>query len=153
MYLLIPLATVLALEADDLYDRGDLVLSRSMLDEAPAMLQFAAVATSLAGIIGGQALEPLVLAALWIFLGAALVLGRPLARATIRSFLSAERCLVIGDAELATHVRRKVHASRARAEGVATLPRRSGESDPRLPRPPRSAHAHAAEDIGPCGPG
>ena len=69
----------------DLYD---LVLRRSTLDEAPALLQFAAVATILAGVIGGQALDPLVLGALWLFLGAALVLGRALARATIRHLVA-----------------------------------------------------------------
>ena len=55
VHLLVPLATVLALEAGDLYDRDDLVLRRSTLDEAPALLQFAAVATIAAAIIGGKA--------------------------------------------------------------------------------------------------
>ncbi len=56
-----------------------------------------------------------------------------------------ERCLVVGDAELATHVRRKVHDSRARAEVVATLPLRPRTVGGRLPRPSRAAHARARE--------
>ena len=122
VHLLVPLATVLALEAGDLYDRDDLVLRRSTLDEAPSLLQFAGLATIAAAVIGGRALDPYVLVVLWLILGLALVLARATARAAVRRSVKPERCLVIGDAELATHVRRKVHASRARAEVVATLP-------------------------------
>ena len=122
VHLLVPLATVLALEAGDLYDRDDLVLRRSTLDEAPSLLQFAGLATIAAAVIGGRALDPYVLVVLWLILGLALVLARATARAAVRRSVRPERCLVIGDAELATHVRRKVHASRARAEVVATLP-------------------------------
>src|SRR4051794_16760312 len=111
VHLLVPLATVLALEAGDLYDHDDLVLRRSTLDEAPALLQFAAVATIAAAVIGGSPLEPALLGALWLILAAALVLGRAVARALIRRLIPTERCLVIGDAELATHMRQKVHAS------------------------------------------
>src|SRR4051794_7828995 len=122
VHLLVPLATVLALEAGDLYDRDDLVLRRSTLDEAPMLLQFSAVATIVAAIIGNHPLEPVLLGGLWVILAAALVTGRGLARALVRRVIARERCLVIGDAELATHVRQKVHASRACAEVVATLP-------------------------------
>ena len=128
VHTLVPLATLLALEAGDLYDRDDLVLRRSTLDEAPMLLLFAALATILAVAIGGEALEPGVLVALWVTLGAALVLGRFLARAAIRATITPERCLVVGDAERAAHVRRKVHDSRARAEVVATLPLGPGQS-------------------------
>jgi exopolysaccharide biosynthesis polyprenyl glycosylphosphotransferase len=127
-HLLVPLATVLALEVGDLYDRDDLVLRRSTLDEAPALLQFAALATIAAVAIRGEAIQPLVLVALWLILGVSLVAGRAGARAVIRRVLAPERCLVVGAAELATHVRRKVHGSRARAEVVATLPLAPGES-------------------------
>ncbi|MEA2312083.1 MAG: hypothetical protein QOE28_2051, partial [Solirubrobacteraceae bacterium] len=126
--LLVPATTVLALEAGDLYDRDDLVLRRSTLDEAPALFQLAALATIAATIIGGRALHPLLLGGLWLALGGALVLGRGLARAAVRRSLATERCLVVGDAELATHVRGKVHDSRARAEVVATLPLAPGQS-------------------------
>ena len=54
VHLLVPLAAVLALEAGDLYDRDDLVLRRSTLDEAPSLLQFAGLATIAAAVIGGQ---------------------------------------------------------------------------------------------------
>ena len=128
VHALVPLATLFALEAGDLYDRDDLVLRRSTLDEAPMLLLFASLATIVAGAIGGEALEPLVLVAMWLTLGAALVLGRVLARALIRATIRPERCLVVGDAERAAHVRRKVHGSRARAEVVATLPLRPGQS-------------------------
>ena len=122
VHLLVPLAAVLALEAGDLYDRDDLVLRRSTLDEAPSLLQFAGLATIAAAVIGGQPLEPYLLVALWLIMGLALVVARAAARAAVRRLIACERCLVIGDAELATHLRGKVHASRARAEVVATLP-------------------------------
>src|SRR5918994_5984541 len=134
-HLLVPLAAVLALEAGDLYDRDDLVLRRSTLDEAPSLLQFAALATIAAAVIGGRALDPFLLVALWLIMGLALVLARAAARAAVRRVLECERCLVIGDAELATHLRGKVHASRARAEVVATLPLGPGET-------PESFHGH-----------
>jgi exopolysaccharide biosynthesis polyprenyl glycosylphosphotransferase len=135
VHLLVPLAAVLALEAGDLYDRDDLVLRRSTLDEAPSLLQFAALATIAAALIGGQALEPIVLVALWLILGFSLVLVRAAARAVVRRTVECERCLVIGDAELATHLRGKVHASRARAEVIATLPLGPGET-------PDAFHGH-----------
>ena len=128
VHALVPLATLLALEAGDLYDRDDLVLRRSTLDEAPILLLFASLATIVSVAIGGEALEPVVLVAMWLTLGAALVLGRFLARAAIRASIAPERCLVVGDAERAAHVRRKVHGSRARAEVVATLPLGPGQS-------------------------
>src|SRR5690349_9022903 len=78
---LVPLATLLALEAGDLYDRDDLVLRRSTLDEAPMLLLFASVATIVSAAIGGEALEPAVLVSMWLTLGTALVLGRFLTRA------------------------------------------------------------------------
>jgi exopolysaccharide biosynthesis polyprenyl glycosylphosphotransferase len=98
------------------------IAQKIALDEAPALLQFAALATIAAAAIGGSALEPVVLVVLWLLLGLALVLARAAARAIVRRTVKPERCLVIGDAELATHVRSKVHASRARAEVIATLP-------------------------------
>ncbi len=128
VHALVPLATVLALEAGDLYDRDDLVLRRSTLDEAPMLGLYASTATIVAVAIGGSALEPEVLVTLWLLLGTALVAGRFLARAAIRRLVRPERCLVVGDAELATHVRRKVHDSRASAEVVATLPLGPGQS-------------------------
>jgi exopolysaccharide biosynthesis polyprenyl glycosylphosphotransferase len=128
VHALVPLATLLALEAGDLYDRDDLVLRRSTLDEAPMLLLFASLATILAVAIGGEALAPGVLVTMWLTLGAALVLGRFLARAAIRATVPLERCLVVGDAERAAHVRRKIHDSRARAEVVATLPLAPGQS-------------------------
>jgi exopolysaccharide biosynthesis polyprenyl glycosylphosphotransferase len=128
VHALVPLATLLALEAGDLYDRDDLVLRRSTLDEAPMLLLFASMATILSVAIGGEALEPPVLVFTWLLLGAGLGVGRVLARALIRATITPERCLVVGDAERAAHVRRKVHDSRARAEVVATLPLAADES-------------------------
>jgi len=128
VHILVPLAVVLALEAGGLYSRDDLVLRRSTLDEAPLLFLFASMATIIAAAIGGEALEPTVLLVMWLLLGAALVAGRFIARALLRRLLRPERCLVVGDAELATHVRRKVHDSRASAEVVATLPLAPGQS-------------------------
>src|SRR5215218_6764411 len=128
VHFLVPLATVFALEGGDFYERDDLVLRRSTLDEAPMLLLFAAMATIVAAAIGGEALLPSVLVAMWLLLGAGLVVGRFLARSAIRRTIRPERCLVVGDAELATHVRRKVHDSRASAEVVATLPLAPAES-------------------------
>ena len=71
-----PFATVFALEAGDLYDRDDLVLRRSTLDEAPMLCCSPRWRRSSSAAIGGRALEPVVLVEMWLMLGIALVASR-----------------------------------------------------------------------------
>jgi exopolysaccharide biosynthesis polyprenyl glycosylphosphotransferase len=134
-HLLVPLATMLALEAADLYDRDDLVLRRSTLDEAPALFQAAGLAAIAAALLGGDPLEPEVLVLLWVTIAGGLIVGRAVGRGVVRKRHPPERCLVVGDTELASHIRRKVRDSRACAEVVATVPLRPDESIERFSGP------------------
>jgi exopolysaccharide biosynthesis polyprenyl glycosylphosphotransferase len=115
-----------------LYDRDDLVLSKSTLDEAPSLAQASGLLALVVwlthevligeNMTGGQVL--------WLW-GAGFVatgVGRWVARRIARRLLAGERCLVIGDRPTADHVRRKIGGSRAPARVVATA-RLDGESD------------------------
>ena len=117
---------VLLFKLAGLYDRDELRLVHSTLDEAPLLLQLTGLFTLCVTI-----LEPVFLdgtlgsdqvAALWIVSFAAILGGRVLARWLARRIAPAERCLVIGEPELAERIRAKLGASRARAVVVASLP-------------------------------
>jgi exopolysaccharide biosynthesis polyprenyl glycosylphosphotransferase len=109
-----------------LYDRDELRLVHSTLDEAPLLLQltglFALCVTILEPILvkgsvgGGQ------MAALWFGSFAATMAGRMLARWLAGRIAPPERCLVIGETALAERVRERLASSRARAVVVASLP-------------------------------
>ena len=117
---------ILLFKLAGLYDRDELRLVHSTLDEAPLLLQLTGLFTLCVTI-----LEPILLdgtlgsdqiAALWIVSFAAILCGRVLARWLAGRIAPAERCLVIGEPELAERVRAKLGASRARAVVVASLP-------------------------------
>ena len=127
-----PLVVVL-FKIAGLYDRDDLRLVHSTLDEAPLLLQltglFALCITILEPIVlqgglgGGQ------IAALWMVSFAAIVGGRMFARWLAGRISASERCLVIGDPELAERVRERLESSRARAVVVASLSLEDGSVD------------------------
>ncbi|HSD80988.1 MAG TPA: hypothetical protein VLB47_10015, partial [Solirubrobacteraceae bacterium] len=109
-----------------LYDRDELRLVQSTLDEAPLVMQLTGLFTlgitilqplALNGYLGGGQL-----AALWAVTLAAILGGRVLARSVAGRVSPVERCLVIGEPERADRVCEKLAASRARARVVATFP-------------------------------
>jgi exopolysaccharide biosynthesis polyprenyl glycosylphosphotransferase len=109
-----------------LYDRDDLRLVHSTLDEVPALAQltglFALGVAILQSIVlvGGLSAERI--AALWIASFCTIVCGRILARAVAGRTSPVERCLVIGEVGQADRIRDKLASSRARAEVIASLP-------------------------------
>jgi len=105
-----------------LYDRDDLVLRQSTLDETPALLQLSGVLTLLTWLIHDYGLRRDGLIALWAAMFLALFVARSVTRAVVRRAQAPERCLLIGDVGIADHVRNKIAGSRARAEVVAMLP-------------------------------
>jgi exopolysaccharide biosynthesis polyprenyl glycosylphosphotransferase len=109
-----------------LYDRDELRLVHSTLDEAPLLLQltglFALCVTILEPILVYGSLGEAQIAALWLGCFAATVGGRMLARWLAGRIAPTERCLVIGEAALAERVRERLGSSRARAVVVASLP-------------------------------
>jgi exopolysaccharide biosynthesis polyprenyl glycosylphosphotransferase len=117
---------VLVFKVAGLYDRDDLRLVHSTLDEVPVLVQLTGLFALCLAIL--QALlfaRPLVgdqIAVLWTVAFAAILAGRMLARAVAGHTSPIERCLVFGDEVRAERVRQKLAASQARALVIASLP-------------------------------
>jgi len=118
--------TVLLFKVVGLYDRDELRLTHSTLDEVPTLLQLTGLMA-----LGSAILLPLVstggvtgqqLAVMWTALFIAIFTSRVLARAVAGRLTPAERCLVMGAPERAASIREKLAAGNVRAMVVATLP-------------------------------
>jgi exopolysaccharide biosynthesis polyprenyl glycosylphosphotransferase len=109
-----------------LYDRDQLRIVHSTLDEAPALLQltglFALAVTILQPVVVTGSLGGDQIAALWVGSFAAIMTGRMVARATAGRLTDVERCLVVGETGQVRRIREKLAASGARARVVASLP-------------------------------
>jgi exopolysaccharide biosynthesis polyprenyl glycosylphosphotransferase len=121
----IPLVVVL-FKVAGLYDRDQLRIVHSTLDELPLLAQLAGLyalsVTILEPILLHGGLTGLQIALLWLVGFGAFAGGRVLARWLAARLLPVERCLVIGEARRAQRVREKLQASRAHAAVIATLP-------------------------------
>jgi exopolysaccharide biosynthesis polyprenyl glycosylphosphotransferase len=120
------LLLLLLFKASGLYDRDDLRLVHSTLDEVPLLAQLSgvfALGISIMQTVGlGSAPSAVQTAVLWIAAFGAILVGRTLARAVAGRTAQLERCLVLGDAERVHRIRQKLAASRARALVIASLP-------------------------------
>jgi exopolysaccharide biosynthesis polyprenyl glycosylphosphotransferase len=109
-----------------LYDRDELRVVHSTLDEAPVLLQltglFALCVTMLEPILVEGTMGGAQIAALWLGSFAAIIGARVLARWLARRIAPIERCLVIGEPDLADRIRERLDSSHARAVVVASLP-------------------------------
>jgi exopolysaccharide biosynthesis polyprenyl glycosylphosphotransferase len=108
-----------------LYDRDELLMQPSTLDELPALVQLAGLYALVTFLVSHavlpHALGPRGTLALWL-LGFALVAGgRMAARTAIARTVPRERCLVVGDHERVVHVRRKLETSTAPVEVAAAV--------------------------------
>lgn len=114
-----------------LYDRDELRLVHSTLDEIPLLVQLTGVfALSLAvlqSILLSGSLSATRIAAVWLASFATIACGRMVARAMAGRISPLERCLVIGEVAQARRIRDKLASSLARAEVVASLPLASEE--------------------------
>ena len=108
-----------------LYDRDELRLVQSTLDEVPVLMQLTAlfalavVITKWLLVKGTLGAEQI--AGLWLGAFAAIVGCRTFARWLTGWIAPVERCLVIGELERANRIRERVASSRARAAVVASL--------------------------------
>jgi exopolysaccharide biosynthesis polyprenyl glycosylphosphotransferase len=109
-----------------LYDRDDMRLRSSTLDETPLLVQLsgmmALLATIVAPFTSHGALDGGRLAVLWLGLFVSVFLARSVARVVSGRVLAAERCLVVGEVERAEQIREKLAAAGLRASVVASLP-------------------------------
>ena len=118
---------VLVNKIGGLYERDDLVLRKSTLDEAPALAQISALFALIAWlghhrVLASADLGPQETLNLWLGAFGALLVGRFAARALVARLTEPERCMVIGDRESIATVRRKLASSPVHAEVVAALP-------------------------------
>jgi exopolysaccharide biosynthesis polyprenyl glycosylphosphotransferase len=108
-----------------LYDRDDLVIRRSTLDEMPALLQLSSIYALCVAAVSGALFDirpgPQQVVVLWLATALLITLFRMAARATVRAASPGERCLVVGDAEHVGHVRRKIDGAHGDASVVASL--------------------------------
>ena len=116
-----------------LYDRDDLRLVHSTLDDVPQLAQltgmFALGVAILQNFVLGRSVSAEQIAALWVVSFGAIVVARILARALAARSLPAERCLVIGEPGRTQRIREKLASSQARAEVVAALRLEGGDID------------------------
>jgi exopolysaccharide biosynthesis polyprenyl glycosylphosphotransferase len=114
-----------------LYDRDDLRVVHSTLDEIPQLAQltglFALGIAILQSIVLWGSLSGGRIAALWLASLSAVVCARVIARALAGRTTPPERCLIIGEPVQVGRIRAKLAASRAHADVVATLPLASAD--------------------------
>ncbi len=126
---------ILVFKVAGLYNRDELRLSHSTLDEIPLLLQLTGLFTLAVAIllpIFSRGLGGAQIAELWLCSWAAVVTGRVLARSVTRRSLPPERCLIVGDPDEADRLRERIAASRTRARVVHCF---SGEELGRLGGP------------------
>jgi exopolysaccharide biosynthesis polyprenyl glycosylphosphotransferase len=115
-----------------LYDRDQLRIVHSTLDEAPVVLQltgiYALSVTILLPVLIDGAIEGAEIAALWFASFAASMAARMLARWLAGRILQVERCLLIGESQQVDRVREKLASSRAHSAIIASLSLEADES-------------------------
>src|SRR5215212_8524712 len=133
LLLAIPLV-VLINKLAGLYDRDDLVLRRTTLEEAPALAQItgltALVTWLLHDSLSASSLTPAAVLAFWIGALVMLLSGRALARDLARRLSPAERCLMIGDSASIQAVREKLLHICQNTKVVANIPLSAGAGMP-----------------------
>ena len=103
---------ILSAKLAGLYDRDPVLLAKTTLEEAPALLQLATLCTLLAWLAAraaGDETDPAtVVGLLWLALTVLLVAARSGARTLALRVVAPERCLVIGDERAAQTIRKKL---------------------------------------------
>ncbi len=108
-----------------LYDRDELVMRKSTLDEAPVLVQISGLFSLLLWLVldawSAIELDASDVVAVWTAMSALLLLARTCARATARALAGTERVLVVGEPASIAGVREKLAGARIDAAVVATL--------------------------------
>ena len=125
----LPLAVPTILAANKiagLYDRDDLLINKTTLDEAPQLVQICGLFALVVWILY-EPVTPYVLGSwqvlsLWLGSATLILTGRMLARRVARRVGGTQRCLVVGDPQAVGTLARKLRDSDADAEVAAVLP-------------------------------
>jgi exopolysaccharide biosynthesis polyprenyl glycosylphosphotransferase len=109
-----------------LYDRDDLALRPSTLDEAPRLFQLATLWTLVVWLAGTPVLGGVLgrdqILGMWIGQTVALVASRVVARAVARRTTPADRCLLVGERGACARAEEKIRESpRTHAQVVAAI--------------------------------
>ena len=116
---------VVAGKAHRLYDRDELVLNKSTIDQAPALFQCATLYAFLVALLQGAfvdgSLSAIQLVGLWGTLFLTAVLARRLARFVARALSPAERCLFVGTGESFQRLQSKLPHGDRRATLVGRM--------------------------------
>src|SRR3954468_12974301 len=102
-------------KAVGLYDRDENLIRKTTLDEVPALFQVATLYALLlwlaeGAIVAGQLRHRQVIG-IWAMLFLLIAISRAVARRLVRIVAQPERCLVVGDADSAEPVRRKLRSN------------------------------------------
>jgi exopolysaccharide biosynthesis polyprenyl glycosylphosphotransferase len=113
--LMLPPLIVVINATSGLYNRDELLLRKSTLDEAPAVFQAATLTTVVAYLLDSALLETPIgarlFAFMWLSLAFMLIACRVAARAIARQATDPERCVLIGDAAVALRLKAKLAES------------------------------------------
>ena len=131
---------VLVSKLVSLYDRDELLLNKTTLDEAPALFYAATFFTLLIWLfeerlIVGQLGDEQVIG-LWALLFLSMTAGRALARQAVKPLVQPERCVLLGDASAAEWLTRKLRQTRAidtEVVGRVPLAPEAGSADVGIP--------------------
>jgi exopolysaccharide biosynthesis polyprenyl glycosylphosphotransferase len=120
-------AIVLISKLLGIYDREELLVRKSTLDEAPVVFQLATLYSLVVWLINGQFITGTTdrrgLLSLWLSTFLLLLLFRATARMISRAITPVERCLVIGDGQTCQRLRTKLARRRSlHAQVVANVP-------------------------------
>jgi exopolysaccharide biosynthesis polyprenyl glycosylphosphotransferase len=111
---------VLAAKLYGLYDRDDLLLRKTTVDEAPALFGLATFSTLLVVLLVGSFGRPDIVV-LWATLLGLMLVGRVVARRWIDRLDKTERCLFLGDLAPHDRLRQKIQTRGVNAELVARM--------------------------------
>jgi exopolysaccharide biosynthesis polyprenyl glycosylphosphotransferase len=123
-------ALILLHKLGGLYERDELVLNKTTLDEAPALIQTSGVFTLLVSVAVAAAATGLSAAAVvwvWVATSALALSGRALSRRIVRSWSLPERCLLMGTPRSIETLRRRLASREVDAVIVAELPLQHGD--------------------------
>ncbi len=122
LLLLAPVIVIIN-KAAGMYDRDEVVIRRSTLDEVPLLLQLTAVFTLIMAAGSERLFDykfgPQQLVGVWLAVLAALAVGRATTRAVLVRLLQPERCLVVGDNQHLSLIEEKLRRAHAPAVVVS----------------------------------
>ena len=141
---------VIAAKVQGIYDRDELLINKTTIDQAPQLFQLATVYTLLfdllqASFVDGS-LGSMQLLALWLTLFVLTLVGRRIARAYARAGTAAERCLFVGGETSCERLRAKLASTGSGAVVVGRMSLDAG--DERLIAAASARLHHLVDELG-----